>query len=489
MRILRNLFQSPKIQAVQPLAPQQQPSEPDRPKGWETSPSNRIAPSLTTGLGTFRQKTDSAFIQRALRAAENWDRADRSLLALLYHKVREDAHMSGLLLQRASEVTTQTFCVAKKGEEDPAAMQVFKGLWFRKFVEACLDVRMEGTVLVELGEVMGGKLQGITRIPYHYFDPVRGLIYKTGEPNLQTGMAYRKEEYATTLIELGEPYDLGDLRKAAYYLVVKMFAIGNWATYTDIFGIPPMAVRTESQDPVKRGDYLNMLTRMRSAFGMVVDKDDELQMLADSRNGSQVYDQLVDRCNKEMSKLVLGQTMTSEAGSSEAQARIHQQVAHAIEEQELQYIEWVVNAELIPRLIALKVLPAGEYHYYYPRQQELQPNQLQQLGAEFLGRLDIPAMAYRWNLKLKEEPYTMPKANELGAAGLSGLLQLQQQVSAGIIPRDAGVATLVNIFGLDTATAQALLPASTPVRPALTSTTPPAASASATQLGVNFLPS
>ena len=63
-----------------------------------------------------------------------------------------------------------------------------------------------------------------------------------------------------------------------------------------------------------------------------------------------VYDKRVDRANSELSKLIIGQTMTIEDGSSLSQSQTHLEVFENLVESDRTMLADIVNNQLIPRM-------------------------------------------------------------------------------------------------------------------------------------------
>lgn len=64
-----------------------------------------------------------------------------------------------------------------------------------------------------------------------------------------------------------------------------------------------------------------------------------------------VYDKRIDRANSELSKLIIGQTMTIEDGSSLSQSETHLKVFQNLVESDCDMLRDIVNNQLIPRMV------------------------------------------------------------------------------------------------------------------------------------------
>ena len=72
-----------------------------------------------------------------------------------------------------------------------------------------------------------------------------------------------------------------------------------------------------------------------------------------------VYDKRIDRANSEMSKGVVGQTMTVDDGSSKSQSETHLEVFENLCAADAKLIAYVINDDLIPKMIRLGFPLAG----------------------------------------------------------------------------------------------------------------------------------
>ena len=78
----------------------------------------------------------------------------------------------------------------------------------------------------------------------------------------------------------------------------------------------------------------------------------EIEVVESSRGDAfNVYDRRIERANSELSKLIIGQTMTIEDGSSLSQSETHLEVFENIIEADCDSIRDIVNDQLIPRMI------------------------------------------------------------------------------------------------------------------------------------------
>ena len=118
----------------------------------------------------------------------------------------------------------------------------------------------------------------------------------------------------------------------------------------DRFGYP---LRLGKYSPKATEDDINTLRRavasIGSDFGAVIPESAILEIIESKTTQSTLdtYEKLAQFVNKEISKLVLGQTMTNEEGASYSQAQVHNEVRGDIANSDIRQIMETLNSQLI----------------------------------------------------------------------------------------------------------------------------------------------
>lgn len=135
-----------------------------------------------------------------------------------------------------------------------------------------------------------------------------------------------------------------------FYFMLKYYDITSWAAFVDRFGYP---LRLGKYSPKATEDDINTLRRavasIGSDFGAVIPESAMLEIIESktTQSTSDTYEKLAQFVNKEISKLVLGQTMTSEEGASYSQAQVHNEVRGDIAKSDIRQIMETLNSQLI----------------------------------------------------------------------------------------------------------------------------------------------
>lgn len=132
--------------------------------------------------------------------------------------------------------------------------------------------------------------------------------------------------------------------------MLKYYDITSWAAFIDRFGY---TLKLGKYSPKATEDDINTLRRavasIGSDFGAVIPESAILEIIESktTQSTSDTYEKLAQFVNKEISKLVLGQTMTSEEGASYSQAQVHNEVRGDIAKSDIRQIMETLNSQLI----------------------------------------------------------------------------------------------------------------------------------------------
>lgn len=311
------------------------------------------------------QRTTDALTRRdiadwrlAWQMAINVDSPNRQRLYDIYRDVDIDLHLSGCVRQRVGFVMAKSFkLVDAKGNEDEEAHHFFDQAWFKQMLEYALDANLWGHSLIELGDLTTDGdgcpcYTDVKLIPRKHVIPEYGRVIQQLGQDWTTGVEYRSAPFTDWLIEAGRPDDLGLYLKAATQTIPKKNMLAFWDSFGEIFGMPMRIARTTSRDPKEMGRLDKMLKDAGASQYMVAGQDTEIEFVESGKGDAfNVYDKRIDRANSELSKLIIGQTMTIEDGSSLSQSETHLKVFENLVESDCTMLRDIVNNQLIPRMV------------------------------------------------------------------------------------------------------------------------------------------
>lgn len=303
-------------------------------------------------------RSDIADWRRAWQLAINVESPNRRRLYDIYRDADIDNHLTGCVEQRKGFVLAKAFKIEDaKGNVNDDAVHYFHQQWFRQLCSHALDSRMWGHSLIELGDVVQDGdgcpcYDGVRLIPRKYVIPEHHRVILDLGQDWRTGIDYHEEPFSQWLIEAGQPDDLGLLLKAATQTIPKKNMLAFWDTFGEIFGMPMRIGHTTVRDKNELAEMEKMMDNMGTEFWALFPEGTDIDVVESTKGDAfNVYDKRVDRANSELSKLIIGQTMTIEDGSSLSQSQTHLEVFENLVESDAAMLTDLVNNQLIPRMV------------------------------------------------------------------------------------------------------------------------------------------
>ena len=161
---------------------------------------------------------------------------------------------------------------------------------------------------------------------------------------------------------------------ALYYWMLKSYDVTSWAAFIDRYGYPirigKYGKKSTEQD---RATLKRAVAAIGQDFGAVIPESALLEII-ESKHASEtsnVYQHMADWVDKQISKLILGQTMTTDEGSSRAQSETHDKVRDDIADSDIRQVVETLNSALTIPYINLNF---GEQENY-PRIDLFKPDE------------------------------------------------------------------------------------------------------------------
>ena len=318
-----------------------------------------------------RARADLRRWREALAAWAHPQRPNPRPLLQLVDDALLDAHLAALVHTRRQRIAGASLqLLGPEGAPDAAALRALSGPWLQQALAAAFDAALYGYSLLELvpdAATAGGLRAQV--LPRAHVLPQAGLVCLDGAaepPELDPEHPLTSDELADAgwwrLREL-EPHALalltvegarpGLLHHAIPYVVMKRHALASWSEFAEVFGMPLRVARTPAHDPERKRQLAELLKGMGSAAYVVLDEGEQIELNDSSRpDAYRVYDRLVERCNQELSKLLHGQTLTTEAGDRGARSlgEIHDRIFDDLTRADAERIEQQLNAQVMPLL-------------------------------------------------------------------------------------------------------------------------------------------
>ncbi|MBO2589337.1 DUF935 domain-containing protein [Shewanella algae] len=154
----------------------------------------------------------------------------------------------------------------------------------------------------------------------------------------------------------GSVWRNGLARLVAVMYMLKSFTVRDWWAFAEVFGIPVRVGKygaNASEDDIKT--LVNAIGRIASDAGAVIPESMKIDLIetAKGNGGNTLFENMARWCDEQISKAVLGQTMTADDGSSQSQANVHNDVRIDIAKWDARQLAACVNEYLVKPFIIL----------------------------------------------------------------------------------------------------------------------------------------
>ena len=342
-------------------------------------------------------KKDIADWRNAHQMAIDYENPNRSRLYDIYGDAVLDAHLSGCIGQRKGKTLQKDFrLVGQDGKENAEATELLQQEWFSDFMDLALDSRFWGPTLIQLGDIVNDengimRYDGVELVPRKHVVPEYGVVVKSPGDDWRGGISYVEGDFANWVIPVGKGRDLGLLLKCCPSCISKKNMLAFWDMFGEIFGQPMRIATTNSPDAAERKRVEDALENMGAAFWGLFPEGTNIEIKESSRGDAyNVYDKRVDRCNSELSKVVLNQTMTIDSGSSLSQSEVHLEIFERTTEADATMAAYVINGRLLP-LMARHGFPVDGLRFVWNNAASYTPAEQREIERLLLEYYNIPA--------------------------------------------------------------------------------------------------
>ena len=365
----------------------------------------------------------SDYIQSVL-SAENIDFTRRVRLYDLYEDVMQDTHLESVITKRKARLhSAPIHFVNRDGQIDDRMEEMIRSPWFYSFIDDCIDARFYGFSLFQFDRDKNGFItyQLINR---KHVNPIeRTILRQQYDTN---GLPF---DNFYNLLMIGKERDLGILAKATPFVIYKRNALGDWSQFAELFGMPVREYTYDASDDEARQRLLDD-AREQGAASVYIHPNDSAMRLIES-GGKQasvdVYDRLINRCNAEISKCFLGNTLSTEAGDTGTQAlgSVQKEGENDISLADRKYVLDVLNYEMTDLLYNLGIdTRNGEFIYEESEEEDIEKQLRIVQGLWTMGLpmsddylykkfgVDKPEDADNQNTRQAEQPVEEPKEGE-----------------------------------------------------------------------------
>lgn len=163
--------------------------------------------------------------------------------------------------------------------------------------------------------------------------------------------------------KMGLPLRRGMARPAAWGYLIQQFTLQDWAAFSEVYGMPLRVGKyNASASGADKRTLLKAVASIANDAAAIIPAGMDIEFHeVNGANGAAVFGGLLDYVDKQVSKLVVGQTMTSDDGSSLGQAKIHNEVRLDILRADGKQLARTANRDLIKSFVDLNYGPQEHY--------------------------------------------------------------------------------------------------------------------------------
>ena len=307
-----------------------------------------------------------------VRLAEIFKEADAGDVlrqAELFEEMEEkDPHLFSQLQTRKNAVTGLDYEVIPFDSDDPRDKEI------AEFVEAQLG-GIEGfeDIMLDLLDAIG-KGFAVSEIMWSYdeghvvVDDIRSRhqkrffwdsvddSFKVRTQEAPEGIELPKNKFIVHKYKArsGHPSRAGVLRVVAWMYLFKNYTLKDWVAFCEVFGMPLRLGKSQpgASEDDKRALMQALVAIGADAAGIFPDGTAIEFVNTEKTSSTDLYERLARYCDEQVSKAILGQTLTSDSGGgSYAQSKTHNDVRHDLTVADCKAIAATLRRDLIRPLV------------------------------------------------------------------------------------------------------------------------------------------
>lgn len=146
----------------------------------------------------------------------------------------------------------------------------------------------------------------------------------------------------------------GILRVISWMYLFKNYSLKDWVAFAEVYGMPLRLGKYDaSASKEDKQALMEAIVSLGSDAAGIVPTSTMIEFIEANKNGStDAYDKLVRYCDEQMSKAVLGQTLSSDSGGgSYAQGKVHNEVRHDLTKADAIALASTIRQQIIGPLV------------------------------------------------------------------------------------------------------------------------------------------
>ncbi len=318
-----------------------------------TKKATQVVVNNITIKPTSRKSTDIQVWRDAIKSFESTQNPNRVKLYDLYSDMLLDGHLEAVWGKRQDAICNKQLTFVKDGMPDEEIDKLLNSPDMRNLLKDLIDAILWGYTLVQINSILWNEDEeryeiNYDLIPRKHVHPEKGFeCVSRDQAQATRDILYKEPPLSKYLLWAGST-DMGLLIKASQYVIYKRGNFGDWAQFAELFGMPFREARYDDYDDDTRSKLESAMEYYGGASYAILPKSADFKM-HDAVKGTagQLYKLLHDACNAEMSKAILGNTLTTEQGDNGARSlgEVHQDAEDAKHLSDMKFISDILNTK------------------------------------------------------------------------------------------------------------------------------------------------
>jgi phage gp29-like protein len=187
---------------------------------------------------------------------------------------------------------------------------------------------------------------------------LRSLQHPQGEPLMPFKWVVHMPQ-----LKSGVPIRGGLARPVSLCYAAKKYTITDWLAFLDTFGMPVRVGKYPSAMASRKPELMAAVRAIGASSAGVIPEEMSIEFI-EAKSGSgnvTLFQQAAEYWDKQISKVVLGQTMTTDDGASLAQSKTHERVRFDIRKADARAVAATINRDLVKPFVDLNYGPQKAY--------------------------------------------------------------------------------------------------------------------------------
>jgi phage gp29-like protein len=342
----------------------------------------------------YRDKITIADFRTGLSSAERDTVPNWRELVRVYQEVDKDSQVKKLKTIRQNFVKARDFRLLDENDkENEKATKLFNHNWFSQFLQYALDSQFWGYSLVYIGDIVDDIPQDVRMVERQLVNPKNNLILDTPY-STETGTDYTQPKYNDWYMLLSDTqhsHYTGLYSDISPYQIFLRTVNVCLVDYCERFGMPSVLVSTDVTNAKTLKNMEYYLSEFNRNAYTIVDHNSKYELIEASNNNADSFLSAAKEYKTSIADLIIGTDQIGVDSAHVGSVSQSMDVASLYSKADIKYVEYIVNEQLIPRLIKLGITSLTGTHFKFNETEKIDNSQEFDMLIALLGAgKDVP---------------------------------------------------------------------------------------------------